>query len=102
MTLPRPREGDRWNTASDNGRDGIIVWNNYDPISNARLLANTAERNALAGITVIAFEPWTGVDAGGNTAKQNGDPREYVVELESGATVPEALICTRNRGANAM
>jgi parallel beta-helix repeat protein len=83
------------NTLSRNGGDGLFV---YDEAACAghlnlfRVGANLANGNEGLGINIYRFlcpgpEPVDLLDAGGNAASRNGDPRECTV-----------VECARNRG----
>lgn len=79
------------NTSSNNGGAGIAL---RDPVPGhlnlSRIGANLANGNEGLGIYVETYgftEPTDLLDAGGNAANRNGDPRECTV-----------VACARNRG----
>jgi hypothetical protein len=80
------------NTFSRNGGDGLQIFEEACGFLNShRVGSNVADGNERLGINVVAQPcpaPFDLLDAGGNSAKHNGDPRECTIEVD----------CARNQG----
>ena len=83
------------NRIERNGGDGLRIDERCGPLLNSyRIGSNETERNGGLGVNVLIScppgvePPFDLLDAGGNVAKHNGDPRECSAQVE----------CAKNRG----
>jgi parallel beta-helix repeat protein len=79
------------NTFSRNGGDGLEISEICGFLNHYRIGSNVASHNGSLGINVHSTpcpEPFDLLDAGGNAARRNGDPRECTFHVE----------CAPNRG----